>query len=418
MNRRDCWRRACALVLAVAPVSRGHAQMPPPARPLGAILARSTEPMVSVSQVRALPGGRVIVNDRTGRRVLMFDSTLALLKVIADTTSRTARAYGNLVGGVIKYLGDSTLLVDPGTLSMQVIDGDGIIRRTIAVPRPRDAVLMIGAFGTPGLDARGRLVYRGLLRRPLSAQSVEGAQSAAPPDTVPIIAVSLGTRQADTLAWMHIAVPHLLPYSIEFKGRTVVGTSQVLNPIPRTDEWAMLSSGVLAIVSGVEYRVRFIDADGRVTVGPRIPFEWERLSDADKQRLIDSAKVALDSEVAALKLRQDSAGEANGRRGVQAMPPIPADQFVSLDEMPEYNPAFTSGAVRGDEDGYLWVRTTKIENGGRVYDVIDSDGTLVDQIRLPAGRIIAGFGPGGVVYMGMLDGKVARVERAKVRVGR
>jgi len=53
--------------------------------------------------------------------------------------------------------------------------------------------------------------------------------------------------------------------------------------------------------------------------------------------------------------------------------------------------------------------------GGAVYDVIDRRGVVIDRIQVPPGRVIAGFGPGGVVYMGVLDGAIARIERARAR---
>ena len=82
--------------------------------------------------------------------------------------------------------------------------------------------------------------------------------------------------------------------------------------------------------------------------------------------------------------------------------------------MPDYRPAFKQSAARGDADGNLWIRTSKMVNGGAVYDVINGRGVLIDRIAVPPGRVIAGFGPGGVVYMGVLDGTVARLERARV----
>jgi hypothetical protein len=88
--------------------------------------------------------------------------------------------------------------------------------------------------------------------------------------------------------------------------------------------------------------------------------------------------------------------------------------FVALNEMPDYRPPFRLAATRGDAEGNLWIRTTKIVNGGAVYDVINGQGALVDRIQVPPGRVIAGFGRGGVVYMGVLDGTVARLERARV----
>ncbi|HEX7546038.1 MAG TPA: hypothetical protein VF368_04890 [Gemmatimonadaceae bacterium] len=38
---------------------------------------------------------------------------------------------------------------------------------------------------------------------------------------------------------------------------------------------------------------------------------------------------------------------------------------------------------------------------------------LISYAPPPPGRVIAGFGPGGVVYVGVLDGTTARLERAR-----
>ena len=137
--------------------------------------------------------------------------------------------------------------------------------------------------------------------------------------------------------------------------------------------------------------------------------------------------------------KADSASKAGGRQRVQAdgggtmsitingrgggpggasgpigftLPPL---QFVPISDMPDYRPAFRQGAARGDADGNLWIRTSKMVNGGTVYDVINNKGVLTDRVLLPPGRVIAGFGPGGEVYMGVLDGPITRLERARVR---
>ncbi|HEY5121241.1 MAG TPA: hypothetical protein VII84_06665, partial [Acidimicrobiales bacterium] len=101
------------------------------------------------------------------------------------------------------------------------------------------------------------------------------------------------------------------------------------------------------------------------------------------------------------------------RSGAPALPPLP--QFVDPSELPDYRPVFRQGAARGDADGNLWIRTTKVVNGGPVYDVVNQEGALIERIRIPPGRVIAGFGVGGVVFMGVVDGNVTRLERAQVR---
>ena len=94
---------------------------------------------------------------------------------------------------------------------------------------------------------------------------------------------------------------------------------------------------------------------------------------------------------------------------------MPAINMVPISELPDYAPAFAPGAARGDLDGNLWIRTSKVVNGGSQYDVVSAKGELVDRVLMPAGRVIAGFGKGGVVYLGVRDSTGVRLETAKVR---
>jgi hypothetical protein len=401
-----------ALVIAAAAVAGGSAAVaqgsPPPLRPLGRVLFTSTEPLASVSQVRAVGGGRVIVHDNAGRRVLIFDSTLTTVTVIADTNGTSANSYGSRIGGLIAYRGDSTLFVDPVTYSMLVIDGDGRVARTMAAPRSTDVQYLIGGpFGTPGLDSRGRLVYRQTIRMPVD-RTTRTAPSA---DSSSIVRFDFASRSLDTAARFAIPKLRFSTTTIELNGRTIMRSTVVVNPIPLTDDWAVLSDGTIAIVRGREYRVDFVDASGRMTSAPKLPFAWERLSDADKTAIIDSTRADI--------VRRTAEGAARAAATGTPATPLPPGftapplEFASLDELPDYRPAFRQGAARGDADGNLWIRTSKVSNGGPVYDVIDRSGALVDRVQIPPGRVIAGFGPGGTVYMGVVDGSITRLERAR-----
>src|SRR4051812_19281543 len=96
-----------------AAASVAAAQQTPPVRPLGAVSAKSSTPLVNVLNVRQLPNGNVLVNDVQGRKVLLLDGSLAPAGVVADSTSATANAYSGRTGSLIPYRGDSTLFVDP-----------------------------------------------------------------------------------------------------------------------------------------------------------------------------------------------------------------------------------------------------------------------------------------------------------------
>jgi len=431
-------RRAVVVAAAAACAATAAAQQQPALRQLGPVLSASMEPLASVAQVRALPHGRVIVHDLTGRRVVMFDSTLKHATLIADSTSATNTAYGSRLGGLIAYRGDSTLFVDPQSLSMLVIDQDGRIVRTMAAPLPKEINQLIGGQnGTPGFDAQGRLVYRAVIRprAPLALPAPGETMMPEVPESSLVVRVDLKTRKVDTAATFRIPKVKLAITRDEFTGGINLRTTA--NPLPWTDDWALLSDGSLAIVRGQDYRVDIVTPEGRKISGPKIPFEWQRLSDEDKTAILDSTRLATEKLRAAIITQQRQAAGVDERSSSDtaktgarqlpeaevtrhasetgSMPPPPPVDLTSLSEMPDYRPAIRQGASRGDADGNLWIRTSRVVNGGTEYDVTDNRGELKERVLVPPGRVIAGFGPGGVVYMGVLEGKIAKLERATVR---
>ena len=96
---------------------------------------------------------------------------------------------------------------------------------------------------------------------------------------------------------------------------------------------------------------------------------------------------------------------------------LPRITLVNADELPDYRPAFTAGASRGDLDGNLWVRTTSpVGNAGPIYFIINTKGEVADRVQLPESRQLVGFGKNGDVYLAVRDAEGnVRLERAKVR---
>src|SRR5690348_1244911 len=113
---------ACASMFVTAATTSADAQGGPPVRQLPRAIATTTEPLLSTSQVRALPGGRLLLNDATRRRLVLFDSTLATFTVVADSAVGFPNPYGTAISTLLPYRGDSSLLMDPTSLSMLVID--------------------------------------------------------------------------------------------------------------------------------------------------------------------------------------------------------------------------------------------------------------------------------------------------------
>jgi hypothetical protein len=252
------------------------------------------------------------------------------------------------------------------------------------------------------------------------------------PDSAPLLRVDLATRRLDTVAFFKVPRPTMNVAQDERGGMKI---TLLQNPIPVVDDWALLDDGTVAIVRGTEYRVEFIAPDGTRRTAPKLPFDWQRLSDEDKQRLVDSTRTALAAvraaapvgappahtggagggggQVMMFRLEGGPGGGAPGRGAAPTIAP-PTMDVVPAGELADYRPAFGPGATRVDPDGNLWVRTTRAATGGPVYDVVGRDGRLRERVQLPNGRVIAGFGT-GVVYLGVRDEAGARLEIARVR---
>jgi hypothetical protein len=433
-----------AIAIGICGGTLCQAQSMPPVRQLGPVTAVSKEALGAVTTVRALPDGRVLVNDIVGRRVLMFDSTLSATTVVADTTSATANAYGTRPGGLIAYRGDSSLFIDPASLSMLLIDPNGKIGRVMSAPRAQDVGFLIGGpFGNPGFDAQGRLVYRAPPRFIFNGPPPSGNRPPQPPqipDSAALVRFDLATRKLDTVTWFKTPKVN---FSVVTAPDGGVRVTSVVNPLPQGDDWAMLSDGSIAIVRGRDYHVDWVGAQG-ITSSPKIPYEWERMSDEQKVAFIDSAKVAMEKARASGQFAagfaggfvrttvdngpaggppRDTASRAGAPRDgsprqtttTDAPQQLPALTLVAPNDLPDYKPAFTPGSTRADADGNLWIRTSHNVDGRPVYDVVNRKGELVDRVQLPLNRQLAGFGPNGVVYLGVRDGRTAHLEKARIR---
>ncbi|HKN58465.1 MAG TPA: hypothetical protein VJV97_06415 [Gemmatimonadaceae bacterium] len=447
------------------------AQSLPPIRQLGPVTAVSKDSLGAVSAVRHLPNGRVLVNDIIGRRVVMFDSLLSSATVVADTTSATANAYGVRPGGLIAYRGDSTLFVDPASLSMLLIDPNGKITRVMSAPRAQDVGFLVGGpFGSPGFDPSGRLVYRAPPDfRALAPRPGAGGvpQFPSPPDSAALVRFDLATRKVDTAAFFKTPKFNMNVTRSPDGGVRLVSTT---NPLPQGDDWALLPDGTIALVRTKDFHVDWLTTDGKITASPKIPFNWERLTDEGKVAFIDSARIAIEKARASgqfgpgggqLVLQGAGEGAGGGRRGAggagaggetrggSATAPAPAPNaqpgtmtvttgsnttvtavgpggagpggqlppltMISPSELPDYRPAFTPGSTRVDLDGNLWIRTSQNVDARPVYDIVNRKGELIDRVQLPANRVLAGFGEGGVVYLAVRDGAIAHLERARAK---
>jgi len=269
----------------------------PPIEKIATATQMSTTPLGSILSVQELPDGRVLVNDGQRRRLLLMDSTLQHFEVVLDSLAEVANTYGTRPGALLPYKGDTTLFVDPASYAMIVIDPAGKPVRVRSVWRAQEAGMISSPFfGIPGIDAQGRIVYR--------MQALPAPPTVAPPAGIPwipsfpdsafIVAVDIDTRKLDTIAAFRIPKQDMRARR-DAEGRIMI--DQVVNPMPLTDDWAVLPDGTVAILRGLDYRIDYLNPDGSWSSSPKLPYEWVRMLEDDKERFADSVRTSLQNQI-------------------------------------------------------------------------------------------------------------------------
>ena len=459
----------CSTLAASAPAV---AQQVVPIRELSAPEAKTSQHFGSILGVRHLAGGGLLVNDAGRRQLVTLDPSFANRAVLVDSVAEGGQSYGPRAAPLIPFLGDSSLFVDGQSLSLLVIDPSGKIMTVRSAPKPGDLGALAG--GSSGVDSKGNLLYRAPIRRTMGAPAggpgAGGIPTPPPPsDSATIVRASFDTRNVDSIARVKIANGQSINVVPSGDGKMVMTTT--INPLTTVDDWTVLSDGTIALVRGHDYHVDWIKPDGSTFSSPKMPFDWKRLTDEDKQALIDSARTAQEKMQADMKAAAANPGAAGaaGRAGAEvaavggmqvtmvmagpggggggasiggggggdrvfsgggtpgnmsfsgpngAMSMTQKLEFVPIKAIADYYPAIRPGAAKADLDGNLWVLPTtsaQAKAGELVYDVINNKGELFQRVRLPLGRSIAGFGHKGVVYLMYRDGTNGwLLERTKI----
>lgn len=383
------------------------------ARPLGAIIAKSTDSLGAQVAVRALPNGAVIVNDFVRRRVLMFDMDLRNKSSIIDSGSTTGSPMAAIIPSaqLIRYETDSTLYVDVATQALLVIDNSGKVARVMALPRPTDAVyLSAPAFGTAYMDPQGRLVYRGM-RPPKITPPEPGSRVMNIPqqsDSGPILRADFDKRSVDTITTLKVLQPGAMTLTQEGAN---ISLKMTVNPMDVGDEWAMLPDGTIAILRAHDYHIDWVAQDGKITSSPKMAFDWKLMTSEQKQFKLDSIRPEMQKAIDAAPPQMVPTAEGMRRVKMQF-------DFVPVNKLPDYEPSIAAGAMKVDPKGNLWIvpRTSAGANGGLLYDVVNRKGEVAERVQFPKGYALAGFGAGGdEVFLLRVEGKTGYLERAKVR---
>ncbi|MEP6779692.1 MAG: hypothetical protein ABJC26_07360 [Gemmatimonadaceae bacterium] len=414
-------------------------------RDLATTESASPERFGNIFGARELTAGHVLVNDGVRRQLIELDARLARVRIILDSVAVGGNGYGPIASPLINYLGDSTLFVDGTARVLLVIDPKGNVARAMAGPTKQDLGYLAGS--PSGVDDKGRLLYRVVnltipfinMKPPLGKVTAVLQEL---PDSGAIVRLDLDTRKVDTIA--RIKQQNGTKGTMIFAADGKTSFIYTVNPLESMDEWAVTSNGAIAFVRGHDYHVDFLHSDGKMLSGEKMSFDWRRLSDADKQRLVDSMRTAYekvraeaepygDMEVSRAStnfLRSTSAGLGMlfGAPAPKPIGPPPAVkpggklvqtlEFVPLSQIADYYPPVHGGSALADLDGNVWIlpNTSKQSKAGElVYDVVNARGELTERVRLPVGRSVAGFGKRGIVYLMSVDGLNGwKLERATI----
>jgi hypothetical protein len=396
-------------------------------RKLGPVVRTSAMTFGGVQHHRRLSDGRILINDPSRRQVLLLDSTLANPVVVIDSAGGRDNSYGMRSGGIIPYRGDSTFFVDPTSSTLLLIDPAGKIAKVMSMPT--NAVGFLSSptsYGYPGFSEPFGLVFRmpsGGFRWDRMVMPAEGAPEKIVKyeDSVAVVGMKLSTRKGDTL--YKYGTGQVQTMRISYNNFNSSDRNEIW---PTSDDWAMMADGSIALLSGREYRLRWINVDGTKSESPRLPFQWVHNTDDEKMRIADSINTgrekayqervaSFDKAVAAAKAPNAPKPGSPQYKPAPTRPPT-RQEAVQMTDVPDYFPAYERGSntFRADADNRLWIRPreAKRTGGGPIYDVVNRHGELVDRVQLPNGRTLLGFGPNGIVYMLVRDAGAARIEQA------
>lgn len=380
-----------ALALAAAPLL---AQ--PSTRTLTTPEARLAEPFTSVTGLRELRDGRVIVSDGSERTLQLF-----------DMRSGAARAIGREGSGPGEWRvpsrlhalpGDSTLMEDFANRRFLVIGPDGLPGETFRIADGSPA--FAGSF--VGVDAQGRLIFE------REVPPTDAGPRAAATGVSQVLCYDRRSARTDTIGSLATVVGEQSG-AMALPGGLVRMYTNL--PLASRDAVAVTVDGQVAILRHNPYRLERRTADGRLQQGPPASAARIRVTQAEREAFARS-QVRPGSIVVS--------GPANAAAPRPSAAAIDAAAMQSLTNpdmtWPEFKPPFVRAGVIGAPNGRVWVlRSRAHDDPVPVFDVFDATGTVVERVAIPARTRLVGFGAGTVYLARSDEDDLQYLERYRLR---
>ncbi len=389
------------------------------------------EPFTSISGVRELKDGRVLVADAR-------DKTLQLIDLRSGSSVKVGREGQGpgeyaLPYRIVPLPGDTSALFDIGNSRYLTILPDGKTGRDFRLEATgaraggdaeggrggRGEVVRSGegrgeaGRGEAGRGGGGRVVMgggRGGMTMQLSPPRAsdargniyyEGSAIAFGPDgpvsadSAPVMRFDRATSRSDTVAWVRLAKANTQVSGGGGNMRVMVGGA---NPLVPRDDWAVLPDGRVAVVRSPEYRLDVYGPNRTVKAGAPVTYDKIRVDNAVKKEVEEQRKRAAAGGIRMMVTDNGSGPQRSvsmGGGGNVDLPP--------LTDWPEFMPPFLSNAATTRPNGEVWVlRTNKPGDTVPLYDVFDATGRVIGRVALPAKARLIGFGNGSV-YLIRLD---------------
>lgn len=328
-----------------------------PSYPLPPADAIHPHEFTSISSLRELRDGRVIVTDGREQRLLLLDYRTGESREIGRK-GKGPNEY-SMVAHVIAIAGDSSAMTDFSNQRWLLLDGDRIVE---TVPPDNPAVLASQAVFF-GADSLGHVV------RKVSPTYGDGVTLTTERDSGAVVLISRRSGRADTVAKLRLA-PRRMERRSDADGRITFSSTFVTQLLAAEEDFVLFRDGALAVGRHAPFRVDWRLPDGRWVYGDSIPIPKIRVTPRER-RVYDERQVA-------------------ARAGQTPMPagfPQPPKA-----DFPEFIPAFPMGqGLFAGPRGTLLVRRTKSADfPAMTYLVIDRAGKLTGTFTLSNREAVVG----------------------------
>ncbi|MCL4214477.1 MAG: hypothetical protein KJZ74_11210 [Gemmatimonadales bacterium] len=337
------------------------------------------EEFSAITSVRELGDGRLLVTDPRERRMVVLDFGTGA----ARRVGREGRGPGEFIvpAPLHALAADSTLMFDLSGRRFLLLHRDSVV----ATIPPDDPAVQEASGWVAGADAQGRILTRS------TAPPRDGVTEVTARDSLPVVLVARATGRTDTVARIR-PLPRRNVVTRDAQGRIASASSTQVGILQVEEIPLLFTDGALAIVRADPFRVDWRSPAGRWTLGAPLPVPRIRIDARERAAYVERNKARYTPS-------------ANPGAPPPAKPPVAG-------EFPENLPPFVNGGAMAGPDGLLIVRrSSSADFTDSHYFIIDRQGRLLGELRLPATELVVGAGPRALYVSVRDEDDILRVRR-------